>query len=209
MGVVLSVSEPALDAYLYGGSNSGILNNYLANQMAQIQPAFNAFSQRIYDSIASSYNFINDKLVQYGILNQLQSQGLQALDNYYMTLSSFQDLQNANLTMQRWVMAHPVVRQLYLDQNIDGYSNSYQNVFGKDVGENDYNYRRIMDGALVDGDDCWVVKYYLDDLMPGDREPNHYEKTQVRNTYDTIDHFLATCKFDFTSTSEEPPKINR
>lgn len=208
MGMVLNLSEPSLDMYLYG-SKAHILNNYLANQMAQIQPAFNAFSQRIHDSIASSYNFINDKLTQYGLLNQLQNQGLQALDNYYVDITSFQGLQTANLTMQRWVMAHPVVRQLYLSQNIDGYSNSYQNVFGKEVGEQDYNYRRVMDGVVVDTEDGFVVKHYIDDLMPGDRELDHREKTKILTTYDFIDHLLDTCKFDFTCSGEEPPKINR
>lgn len=208
MGMVLSISEPALDMVLYG-SKAGVLNNYLMRQMQSLAPAFNDFSTRIYNSIQSSYNFINDKLTQYGLMNQLEAQGIQALDNYYQDLTSFTQLQEANLTMQRWVMAHPQVRQLYLDQNLDGYSGSYQNVFGKDVGEQDYNYRRAMDGALESTDDRWVVKHYLDELLPGDKELQHYEKTKIRHTYDTIDHILSTCKFDFTLKSDEPVKINR
>lgn len=208
MGMVLSISEPALDMVLYG-SKAGVLNNYLMRQMQSLTPAFNDFSARIYNSIQSSYNFINDKLTQYGLMNQLEAQGVQALDNYYQELTSFTQLQEANLTMQRWVMAHPQVRQLYLDQNLDGYSGTYQNVFGKDVGEQDYNYRRAMDGALESTDDHWVVKHYLDELLPGDKEPQHYEKVKIRHTYDAIDHILSTCKFDFTLKSDEPVKINR
>ena len=208
MGQVLTLSEPALELMLYG-SKAGIMNNYLQRQMQNIQPAFNEFSNRIYNTIQTSYNFINDKLTQYGLLNELQQNGVQALDNHYQELHSFTDLQNANFTMQRWVMAHPQVRQLYIDQNLDGYSNSYENVFGKNQGEQDYNYRRVMDGALESTDDRWVYKHYLDDILPGDKDLDHYEKSIIRNTYDTIAHVLATCNFDFTNPSPEHTKINR
>jgi hypothetical protein len=201
------MSAPALDLMLYG-NKSELVNNYLVQQMQQVRPAFNEFSNRIYQSLQSSYNFLNDKLVQYGIMNQLQQQGVQMVDNYYMELNSFTALQNANVTMQRWVMHHPQLRQLYLDQNIDGYSDTYQNVFGKDVGEADYGYRRVMDGAIQDTDNGWVVKHYIEDLLPGDKQPDHREQVIIRHTYDTVDHILSTCKFDFSCKSEEPTKRN-
>lgn len=207
MGNVLRISEPALDLVLYGNTSS-VLNGYLAQQMQNIRPGFNEFSNRIYQSLQSTYNFVNDKLIHYGLMNQLQSQGVKVVDNYYMELNSFTALQNANPTMQRWVMSHPQVRQLFVDQNIDGYSGTYKNVFGKGVGEEDYNYRRVMDGAVQDTDNGWVVKHYIDDLLPGDKELDHYEKVIVRHSYDAIDHILSTCKFDFTITSGEPVKRN-
>jgi hypothetical protein len=207
VGQVLRMSAPALDLMLYG-NKSELVNNYLVQQMQQVRPAFNEFSNRIYQSLQSSYNFLNDKLVQYGIMNQLQQQGVQMVDNYYMELNSFTALQNANVTMQRWVMHHPQLRQLYLDQNIDGYSDTYQNVFGKDVGEADYGYRRVMDGAIQDTDNGWVVKHYIEDLLPGDKQPDHREQVIIRHTYDTVDHILSTCKFDFSCKSEEPTKRN-
>ena len=208
MGIVMELSEPALDLALYG-DKSGILNNYLSQQLQNIKPAYNEFSNRIYQCLQSSYNFVNNQMVKYGLLNQLDSNGIQALDNYYADLTSFIALQNANATMQRWIMAHPDVRKLYLDQNIDGYSGSYQNVFGKEIGEDDYNYRRVMDGVMCDEGDTTVVRQYLDDLLEGDRELNHYEKVKILHTYDAIDYLLKECKFDFTCKSDEPSKINR
>ena len=208
MGIVMELSEPALDLALYGDKSS-ILNNYLSQQLQNIRPAYNEFSNRIYQCLQSSYNFVNNQMVKYGLLNQLDSNGIQALDNYYTELTSFIALQNANATMQRWIMAHPDVRKLYLDQNIDGYSGSYQNVFGKEIGEDDYNYRRVMDGVMRDEGDITVVRQYLDDLLEGDRELNHYEKVKILHTYDAIDYLLKECKFDFTCKSDEPSKINR
>ena len=206
--MVLNLSEPSMDLYLYG-SKAGVLTNYIANQLAQLPPTLNDFSQRIHNSLTSSYNFLTDRLTQYGLMNQIQSQGIQVLDNQFMELMSFTALQNADLTMQRWIMSHPDVRQLYVDQNLDGYSDTYRNVFGKDVGEQDYNYRLVMDGVLQDADDHWVIKHHIDDLLPGDKELDHYEKVKVLHTFDTIDRILSTCNFDFTHKSEEPTKINR
>lgn len=208
MGIVLNISEPALDHVLYG-DKSQVVGNYLAMQLQNLPPAFNDFTQRVYNSVQNTYNYVTDKLTQYGILNQLQQQGVQSVGNYYMQLDSFQQLQEANVTMQRWVMSHPELRQHYLDQNLDGYSEEYNNVFGNGIGVNDYNYRRVMDGVPVDYDDHFTVNYYLEDLMEGDRELDHYEKTLILHTYDTIDWLLRTEKFDFTVNTESPPKINK
>jgi len=208
MGLVLNLSEPALDMVLYG-NKSHILSNYISQQLSKIPTAFNEFSQRIQDSLYSSYNYLNDKLTQYAIMNQVTSNNVNILDNQYVSLSSFMELQNANTTMQRWVMSHPDLRQLYIDQNVDGYSETYKNVFGKDTGEEDYNYRRVMNNVLTSTDEEWVVKHYIDELLPGDRELNHFEQVKVLHTYDTIDWILSNCKFDFTCKSEEPQKINR
>lgn len=208
MGNVVRIPAPALDMVLYGNNQTSILNSYLTQQMQNIRPGFNEFSNRIFQSLQNTYNFVNDKLIQYGLMHQLQSQGVKVVDNYYMELNSFTALQTANPTMQRWVMSHPQVRQMYVDQNIDGYSGTYKNVFGKGVGEEDYNYRRVMDGVVQDTENGFIIKTYVDDLLPGDKELDHYEKVQILHTYDAIDHILSTCKFDFTVNSEDPIKRN-
>ena len=208
MGQVLNISAPALDHVLYG-DKSQVVANYLSNQLLNLPPAFNDLSQRVYGAIQNSYNFVTDKLTQYGILNQLQEAGVQGVANYYTGLYSFQQLQEANLTMQRWVMSHPDVRSLYLAQNIDGYSESYNNVFGNGIGAEDYNYRRVMDGVPYDHDTSFSVTHYVEDLLSGDRELDHHEKSLILHTYDTIDWLIQEGDFDFTVDSEAPPKINK
>lgn len=208
MGIVVNIPEAGLDFVLYG-NKSNVISNYLYNQMQALPQSFNEFSDRIYRSMATSYDFINDKLTQYGILNQIQDSGLKVIDSYFEELMSFQQLQNANLTMQRWVMAHPQIRQMYVDQNLDGYSGTYKNISGKDTGEKDYNYRMVMDGAVVPTKDGWVTKHYIGDLQIGDRELNHFEKVKIRNTWEAMDWFLETSNFDFTCTSSEAVKFNK
>lgn len=209
MGLVLNMSEPSIDLAIYG-DRSGFLQNYLSQQMQQLGPSLNEFGQRIQNAITTSYNFVTDQLTQFGLRNELSQAGIGVIDNYYQELLDWQSLQTANPTMQRWVMANPTVRQLYLDQNIDGYSEEYKDVFGGGIAETDYNYRRVMDGVIDDsGDnDEWVVKHYFEDINPGDKELDHHEKCLILSTWSATDWLLNNCKFDFTCKSDEPTKIN-
>lgn len=207
MGQVYNIPEAGLDMILYG-NKSNVISNYLYNQMQSLPQVYNEFSERIRNAITASYNHVNDKLTQFGILNQLQNSGLKVIDNYYEELLTFQQLQNANLTMQRWVMAHPKIKQMYIDQNLDGYSGTYKNISGKTIGENDYNYRLAMDGGLIPTEDGWVFNNYLEDLQIGDRELTHFEKVRIRNTWEAMDWFISTSKFDFTIKSDTPVIMN-
>lgn len=209
MGIVHTIPEAAMDYVLYG-DNSSVVSDYIQQQLAAMPVAFNAFTQRIRDAAVASYNYLNDTMVKYGIINSLQGSNVNIVDNYIHEINSFEGLQQANPVMQRWIMAHREVRQLYIDQNVDGYSDTYQNVFGKEVGEDDYNYRRVMSGRFVDlPDGSYKRSIYMDDLMPGDRELEYHEKVAIRSTWEHIDNLLAECKFDFTCNSETPVKINR
>lgn len=203
MGQIISIPEAGIDYVLYG-DKSNIVSNYIQQQLQSLPTVFNDFGQRVYNTLMTSYQFINDKLTQYGIKNKINKSGLKVIDDYIEELTSFNALQNANLVMQRWVMAHPEVRRDYLKQNIEGYSETYKNVFGNEVGEKDYNYRLVMDGVIQDQDDSWIVKHYNMDLMPGDRELDHYEKVKILSTWQAIDLIYSSCDFDFTATSEEP-----
>jgi len=209
MAIVLDTPEAGIDYVIYGDKTE-VVSNYLQQQLSQLPKMYNEFTERVHNSVNSTLHFLNDKLTHYGIKQRLESQYKGVVENnQYVELNSFQDLQNANLTMQRWVMTHPEIKQHYVNQDIDGYSNTYVNITENSYGENDYNYRRVMDGVLLDVGDRWEFKTYIDELMPGDRELDHFEKDVILNTWSTIDWILDNCKFDFTDVSEEPSKINK
>lgn len=210
MGIVVDIPEAGLDYVLYGNKNN-ILTSYLHNQIQQLPSSFNEFSNRIYNNLTQAYNFVNDRLLQYQIYNSLKSSNMVIVNNSLVEILSFTELQNANLTMQRWVMAHPEVRQMYVNNNVDGYSDTYKNVHGSSVESNHYDYRRVMTDVLrdSDGEYSWSFTHYDDVLEIGDRELEHFEKVQIINTWQGIDWLLSTCKFDFTCKSEELVPINK
>lgn len=208
MGIVATIPESAVDYLLYG-DKSHIVGEYLRNQLNNIPQVFNNFTDRIYQAVQQSYNYVTDNLIKHGLLNRLESQGVLSNQDIMRNLTTFEQLQNATPVMQRWVMAHPEVKQLYIDQNIDGYSNTYINVFGDGVGEQDYNWRRIMSGVSQDNGVISWVKFYNDNLLEGDRELTHSEKVIALTTHDAIDLILKNNPYDFTLTSEALVKINR
>ncbi|WP_396190469.1 hypothetical protein [Flavobacterium sp.] len=208
MGVVVTVPEAALDYAVYG-DNSRMISNYLANQMSEMPQVFNAFTSKVYNAMMASYNYVNDTMIKHNLIGTLRQKGVEVIDNYIVPLTDIEQLKTANPTMQRWVMAQPELRQLYLNQNVDGYSDQYRNVFGNEVGEADYNYRRVMDGVLQDDGKESFIRRYHEELYPGDRELDHAEKVMILQTHDYISQILASCDIDFTCKSTEPVKINR
>jgi hypothetical protein len=208
MGMVYTVPEAALDYVLYG-DNSAAVSNYLQHQMKSMQGMINPVTDKIYNAMLSSYNYVNDNLIKTGIMSSLRQNHVQANNDYFEVLTNPDQLRNANATMQRWVMAHPGVKAHYLAQNVDGYSDSYTNVFGKGLKEDDYNYRQVMNGVLVDHEEFSEYSLYYDHLHPGDRLLTYDEQMTVLSTWDHIDHILKTSGIDFTHQTNQDARINK
>lgn len=110
------------------------------------------------------------------------------------------EMQNASLLMQRWIMANPTVRKMYHAQRCDGYSDTYVDMAPGVIGEDHYDWRRVMDGAIVfDEDGDWKSTQYLDELIEGDRDLLHEEKVDILNTWNEMDVIIALSKDDPTS----------
>ena len=208
MGIVTTIPEAGLDYMLYG-DKSNVVKSYLEQQFQSLPQVFSQVGNRIYQAMQSSYDYLSDAAARFRLFDRIRQAGVAVEGDYFEPLLSFESLQNATPLMQRWVMAHPQTRELYLDQNLEGYADSYHNVFGNEVGPEDYNWRRVMTGVLVEEgeDDC--IRHYVDTLYPGDRPLEFEEKTVVRKMWGYQDLLLATSNFDFTAKSETPVKINR
>ena len=209
MGIVVNLSEPALDLTLYG-DRGGFMQNYLQQQSANLGTAFNEFGGMLRNALNTSYNFVTDQLVQMGLREELNRTGLNIVDNYYAPLFDYQALYDANLTMQRWIMANPSMRTLYLNDNVEGYADSYIDLNPSDgIGKDHYDYRRATNGVILDGpDDTWTLSHHFEDLLPGDRELTHSEKCDIILTWGAVDFILENGDFDF-SARKEKKKINR
>lgn len=109
------------------------------------------------------------------------------------------DFQTASLTMQRWIMANPVVRTMYHDQRCDGYSDTYVDVDPGKVGKDHYDWRRVMDGVIVQTDDSWVANFYIEDIRQGDRLLESAEKADILSTWQIAEMFMKAAERDPTS----------
>ncbi len=97
--------------------------------------------------------------------------------------------------MQNYIMANPMIRELYNQQLCDGYSDTYTDIDKNTIGDKHYHYRRVMDAVVQDTTDSegnydWVSKNYMEDLLEGDRELEIEEKAKVLSTWEVMNAFI-------------------
>lgn len=197
MGLIISVPEAAMDYVMYGDNRQSI-TNYLSSQLSQLPTHFTEFGHRMIETVKKTYNYLTDELLHKTLQNQTHQAGSYMDNTGISYCGSFEELQNASVSMQRWIMANPNLRRVYLDQNCDGYSGTYVNVSKDDIERSHYDYRRVMSGVPVDKKDGFQLHYYIEDLEIGDRKPTHIEGVNILSTWETIDWLLEESKFDFT-----------
>lgn len=111
--------------------------------------------------------------------------------NSVYALLSVEDIRCAQPVMQRYIMAEPTLRARYHEQTIDGYSQTYIDNNPKDIGDSHYDYRRVMQGMMVEDEEHgWYSKTYADDLFDGDRELELEEKADILTTWEVARNLL-------------------
>lgn len=210
MATIVRTSAAGMDYALYG-DKSHIVASYIQEQLAHMPAFASSYGQSIQSSIQDSYNYLTNSAIKHNIMQTLHQVNIDLGESVICELRTFEELQNANLTMQRWLMTDPFMRQLYLDQNIAGYDGTYINVSENRIGDRDYNYQLAMSGVPVELEDGSVrVRFYHaeDELLEGDRKLNHHEKITIQRTWANARFIAQEMGFDFTSRSEVPTKIN-
>ena len=108
-------------------------------------------------------------------------------------------MQHAPLTMQRWIMAEPTVRKLYQQQRCDGYGETYRDMHPGDIGEDHYDYRRVMNGLVVEDEQGnLTATTYFDELLD-EPELTIEEQIEIIDTWDALKAFLRKGEEDPTS----------
>lgn len=195
---VISGGAAAWDAIAYGQQNPVNLG-YFQQQLQNIGHGLNEQAQIFYKDAHEIYDrFTNSDAVRL-MRSAMKSAATLFNDNIIRPLSNIEDIQNASYQMQRWNMANPVIRQLYIDQRCDGYSDTYiDNEPGK-IGDLHYDYRRVMDGVVSSNEEEEYFKTYLDDLHENDRNLEIDEKADILSTWSIMEMFVKAMKEDPTS----------
>lgn len=118
-------------------------------------------------------------------------------------------IQQAPIVMQRYIMAQPAIRKLYNAQKCDGYSDTYIDVYPGTIGNDHYDYRRVMDGVITfatvpsDSSDAelpsWESVTYLDELNIDDNDLLFESQVDIIDTWNVIENHLNAEKDDPTS----------
>lgn len=108
-------------------------------------------------------------------------------------------IQTANPVMQRYIMAEPRLRDMYLNQTVEGYAGSYENYHGDAIGINHYDYRRVTDGMLLVKDDHFEWNDFYENVPDNDKELTMFEKVDVIRTWNLVNIALDENEMDPTS----------
>lgn len=199
---IIDGGDATFDALMYGGVHPGTLQ-FLSSQFENPSPAITAAGQQFFDRAAAIFQQFNGaealrfmKAAARGVRHAWQSDDIKPLSTIGM-------LQFAPLKMQRFVMAEPTIRQIYHQHGCDGYSDTYIDMHPNDIGEAHYDYRRAMNGLVIDlPDDAeyeWQATTYMDTLSDGDSDLSLEEQIDIQDTWAFLRAHIKSSKEDPTS----------
>jgi hypothetical protein len=195
MAQVIQAGVEGFEALIYPTQNP-VNYEFIQNQFANIgniasesvrgfYEKAQSIAQRFYDSSAVRHA----RAAVRAIRNAFEPNSVQ----YLPTLEA---MQQASPVMIRYMMAEPTLRGLYQNQMCAGYGDSYFDMEPGRIGEDHYDYRRVMNGIAheEEGQDDLVFNHYAELLHEGDRELDAFEQFGVLDTWSLAKMFIAAGK---------------
>ena len=122
MIAVVTGGNQAVNAFIYGVErNQGTLN-FLQQQVQSFSQNVTDIGQQFFARGREIYEQFNGAEAMRLARAALAKVGNILKPDIIWNVPSVAEIQNAGFLMQRFVMAMPELRQLYMDQRIDGYS---------------------------------------------------------------------------------------
>lgn len=179
------------NALVYGQKHPGTLR--------YIQSQFNNFTDKLTDAGRSFFSNVEQIYDQFNGSDALRiardainKVKMSFTPNEIISLWDLASIQTAGTVMQRWIMAEPTVRSLFHQQKCDGFSDSYIDMQPKAVGEDHYDYRRVMNGMLVFSEEHdWIATNYFDELHDNDRELTFDEQIDIQSVWSLMQHAVS------------------
>lgn len=195
----------AVDAIMGSGkpqqSTLAYFDNQYQNMLSAAQNVGDAALQQIYQIAQQTYNYVMDTR-PWEMAEALMRQTTHMFDpNAIRTLAGLAALQTAKPTMQRWIMAMPEVREMYHNNQVDGYSATYEDAQPGKVGIDHYDWRRATNGMVefVPEAEDWSSTTFVEELIGNDRELSFGEKVDIKVTWAECLHQMQTQQYDPTS----------
>lgn len=198
INVVHAGDVRAFDAILFP-EQSPQTSFYIQNQLNAFSQTLTDIGRQFVETSKAIYDKINDSnAIRLAKAAVRMAKGM-FHPNMIIPLETIEDIRAAQPMMQRYIMAEPTLREQYHKQLVDGFSDTYADVEPGRIGEAHYDYRRVMDGIIVDevdadGEEGWVAHHYFDELRGDDRDLDLVEQTAILRTWDVIRMALAAEK---------------
>lgn len=113
---------------------------------------------------------------------------------------TIEELQAANPVQQRYIMAQPRLRDMFLNNSVEGYGDSYTNYQGDAIGVKQYDYRRVTDSMMLEmPDETFEVNVFHEEIAEGDIELTLHQKVDVLRNWNLVNVSLDANEMDPTS----------
>lgn len=185
----------AFDAVIFP-EQSPMINQYIQQQLTNFSHTLTDIGRQFVETSKALYEKVNDSnAVRLAKAAVRMAKGM-FHPNAIVPLETVEDIRAAQPMMQRYIMAETTLRDQYRKQLVDGYSDTYSDVDPGKMGHEHYDYRRVMNGVVVEevdseGNDTWTSYNYFDDLRGDDRELDFMEQHSILRTWDVVRIALA------------------
>lgn len=173
---------PSRELYDYLQNNYQSALSYIQDTGSQ----FMANVKDLYNRFTSSEAIANAKAT-------LMNAGIHFSQDVIYPLE-YNRLNQANLMMQRYMMSHPKVSNLYKKHMVYGFQDTWIDREPNTYGEDRYDYGRVMDGVLqFDSEGNGYIEYFIqnDEDIYGELELTERERDIILDMYDLVNIAIA------------------
>mgnify|MGYP003603922203 CR=1 FL=1 len=189
----------ALAFGLQNPANRQVFDNQLQHAISTVGNAFGEYGQRFVDNAKRMHeSFNNSRVMELARAALNQVSGIFQAD-VVRRISSLNMFQIATPVMQGWLMANPVVRQMWQEQRCDGFSDSYVDHDPGKIGEDHYAYRRVVNGMINVQEKDWNCDTFAEDLRGDDKELEFDEQCKILDSWESIERIMLQGMKDATS----------
>lgn len=201
MRIVIGGDE-AFNAIAFGTKSQrqfDVLQNHLTQAGEWATARAGSFGQSFFDGAMADFEISrSDTTLELARMAVNQVSGVYQHD-VVRSINTLEGFQIATPVMQRWLMAEPTVRELYHQQRLDGWSDTYVDHAPGKVGEDHYEWRRVNSGIVKFTDDGWYCDEYSEELYEPDDELSHSDQVRIMRSQDWLKALALQAMKDSTT----------
>lgn len=105
-------------------------------------------------------------------------------------MASLEIIQQASPVMQRWIMTMPDIRTLHHRNACSAYDGNYVDHHPGVIGMDHYDYRRVMDGVVVQTDTHAYSTTISEELYEGDSALSFRQQIDILDTWEAMKQYI-------------------
>lgn len=143
------------------------------------------YTEKFRECVESTYNTVRNSRLFRATLASVRRLKNAGRPDAVRQLINVGDIQNVAPTMQRLIMANPLLRRMVRNRQLEGYEGRWRDVNVNAIGDTDHTYRQIYDGLVVkEGERVFATSYAMTETDR--RQFSQHELADVRITVHNI-----------------------